>query len=127
MLRKESFTTFTSPACASKELTDLSNVSASHRLVVAIAVAFMGLGSAAAFAGQLSKQMPAAPQVTVGADIKLLRFDWDPVAGAQHYRLLKNPDGHSGFRQVGPDIPRTTTIAVDAIAVHLHDWADARY
>jgi hypothetical protein len=31
---------------------------------------------------------PAAPQLTVGADIKQLIFDWDDVAGAAYYRLL---------------------------------------
>ena len=92
-----------------------------------IAVVFMGFASAAAVSGQVSTQKLAAPQVTVGADIKLLRFDWDPVPGAQHYRLLKNPDGQSGFNQVGNDIPRSGTTAVDRIAVHLHDWVDARY
>ena len=67
------------------------------------------------------------PQVTVGAEIKQLRFDWSRTPRAQFYKLLKNPDGHSGFTQVGRDIPRATTTAVDNIAVHLHDWKDARY
>jgi hypothetical protein len=70
---------------------------------------------------------PAAPQVAVGAEIKQLHFDWSRARRAKFYKLLKNPDGHSGFTQVGRDIPRTTTTAVDNIAVHLHDWKDARY
>ena len=36
---------------------------------------------------------PAAPQVTIGADLKLLRFDWEPVAGATFYRLWIKPGG----------------------------------
>jgi trimeric autotransporter adhesin len=76
---------------------------------------------------QYSVQKPAAPQVTVGSEIKQLRFDWSRSPRAQFYKLLKNPDGHSGFTQVGRDIKRSRTTAVDNIAVHLHDWKDARY
>ena len=39
---------------------------------------------------------------------KLLRFNWTDVAGATFYRLLENPDGDSGFSQVGADIPAGT-------------------
>jgi hypothetical protein len=70
---------------------------------------------------------PAAPQVTVGADLKQLIFDWSPVAGATHYRLLENPDGHSGFRQVGANILPPLTRARLSISVHLQRWSSARY
>ena len=36
--------------------------------------------------------------------IKTLSFTWQDVGGATHYRLLENPDGNSGFAQVGGDI-----------------------
>ncbi len=70
---------------------------------------------------------PAASVVSVGADIKQLIFSWDVVATATHYRLLENPDGHSGFTQVGGNIPGSETSVVRDIAVHLHDWAGALY
>ncbi|MFS1526376.1 FG-GAP repeat protein [Microbulbifer sp. 2304DJ12-6] len=47
--------------------------------------------------------------------IKLFRFKWDTVEGASHYRLQENPDGVSGFSQVGEDIPQgTETFALEA-------------
>ncbi|MCU7924948.1 MAG: FG-GAP repeat protein [Candidatus Thiodiazotropha sp. (ex Dulcina madagascariensis)] len=55
---------------------------------------------------------------------KLLHFAWTDV-GADHYRLLKNPDGVSGYTQVGSDI--TGTRVDEEIAVHLTDWVNASY
>lgn len=69
----------------------------------------------------------AAPALTVGATIKQLTFRWVRVAGATSYRLLRNPDGASGFTQVGADYPADTTSATLDLAVHRHDWANARY
>jgi hypothetical protein len=70
---------------------------------------------------------PAAPQVSVEGDIKQLIFNWDEVVSADHYRLMENADGHSGFTQVGDDIPVGTLSATRDIAVHLHDWVNALY
>lgn len=70
---------------------------------------------------------PAAPQVSVEGDIKRLIFSWDDVANADYYRLMETPDGHSGFTQVGDDIPIDTLAATRDIAVHLHDWVNALY
>ena len=39
------------------------------------------------------------------AQVKLFRFNWSDVQGATFYRLLENPDGSTGFSQVGGDIP----------------------
>lgn len=36
--------------------------------------------------------------------IKNFRFSWRDVADATHYKLLENPDGASGFTQVGKNI-----------------------
>ncbi|MES9829232.1 MAG: hypothetical protein ABW201_13270 [Candidatus Thiodiazotropha sp.] len=55
---------------------------------------------------------------------KLLRFSWNDV-GVDHYRLLYNPDGISGFSQVGDNITATTVDAV--IPVHLTDWVNTSY
>jgi hypothetical protein len=70
---------------------------------------------------------PSAPTVTVSADIKQLIFSWDAVATATHYRLLENPDGHSGFTQVGGNITGGETSTARDIAVHMHDWVNAMY
>ena len=69
---------------------------------------------------------PPAPQVTVGADLKLLRFDWEPVAGATYYQLWIKPGG-SCFFTVGERILASTTHAEHPIAVHLQDWERTRY
>jgi len=57
--------------------------------------------------------------------IKSITFNWLAVSGATHYKLFVNPDGVSGFTQVGSDL--TTTSTVVSIPVHLTDWVNARY
>lgn len=80
-----------------------------------------------AFSLHAVAQRPAAPQVTVGADLKVLRFDWDPVAGATFYRLSIKT-GNSPYRSVGGVIPASTTHAQDdCISVHLLDWERTHY
>ena len=67
------------------------------------------------------------PQVsaTVSASQpKVLSFSWNDV-GADHYKLLKNPDGASGYSQVGADIIATNVD--ETIGVHLQDWVNASY
>lgn len=39
---------------------------------------------------------------------KTFRFSWTDVDNATHYKLLENPDGNSGFTQVGGDISQGT-------------------
>ncbi|MEW8624852.1 MAG: hypothetical protein AB2551_03800 [Candidatus Thiodiazotropha sp.] len=69
--------------------------------------------------------LPNAVQAGVSAGgVKMLRFSWDDTS-ANHYKLLKNPDGVSGYSQIGRDV-NTTTIN-EEISVHLMNWADARY
>ena len=70
---------------------------------------------------------PAAPQVTVGADLKQLIFDWDPVPLATQYQVLVNATDNSGFVPLGDPIPATQTRATISIAVHLQRWATALY
>jgi len=61
----------------------------------------------------------------VSGGIKTLSFSWPAIEEATHYKLLNNPDGASGFSQVGSDI---TSISIDiTIPVHLTDWANASY
>jgi hypothetical protein len=75
----------------------------------------------------LDDDPPAAPAVAIGAAIKQLTFTWPGVPGATHYRLLRNPDGASGFAQIGPDHPAAATSATLDIDVHRQDWAKALY
>jgi hypothetical protein len=70
---------------------------------------------------------PGPPTVSVNPGIKQLIFSWNTATGATHYRLLENPDGHSGFTQAGDDIPAGTLTVTKHIAVHLQDWVNALY
>jgi len=98
-------------------------------VVFALAAVFSGCGSDGKGKFQQVQQVnpPAAPVVTVDAYIKQLIFSWDAVPGATHYRLMENPDGHSGFTQTGDDIPAGMLSVTKDIAVHLHDWVNALY
>ena len=71
---------------------------------------------------------PAGPlTVTVDVAVKQLNFSWTELPGSTHYRLLENPDGGSGFTQVGADIPAGTLSVSLAISVHMFDFARALY
>lgn len=63
----------------------------------------------------------------IGYKIKQLSLSWSSVPGADTYRLLENPDGVTGYSQIGADLPSTTTTFDHDIAVHLQDWANASY
>jgi hypothetical protein len=45
-----------------------------------------------------------APTVSLGYGIKQLQFSWGAVSDATYYKLLENPDGVSGYAQVGANI-----------------------
>jgi len=66
-----------------------------------------------------------AALLSLNVGIKQLQFSWSAVSNATHYKLMENPDGSSGFTQMGADIT-TTSHTVD-IAVHRQDWVNARY
>lgn len=68
---------------------------------------------------------PATPVLSIGFGIKQLQFSWPAATGASYYRLLENPDGVSGYTQVGGNI--TTTSASRDITIYRHDWPNARY
>ena len=59
------------------------------------------------------------------AAVKTFHFSWTDVSGATHYKLLENPDGVSGFTQVGADITQGTQ-SVDYI-VPLYSRIKAQY
>jgi len=71
--------------------------------------------------------VPEQAAVTVEGDIKQLIFSWDEVQYTDYYRLMENPDGHSGFTQMGDDISAGTLTATQDIAVHLFGWVEAQY
>ncbi len=57
--------------------------------------------------------------------IKGFQFDWLDVSDASFYRLLENPDGISGFTQLGEDIPQGTQTHTEIVP--LHQRANAQY
>lgn len=66
-----------------------------------------------------------APSLSIG--LKQLQFSWPAVANTDHYRILVNPDGASGFTLVsGADYISTTSHSID-ISVHLTDWVNSEY
>ena len=66
-----------------------------------------------------------AVAVTVSASQpQVLSFSWNDVS-ADHYKLLKNPDGSLGYSQVGANI--ATTSVDETIGVHIQDWVNASY
>ena len=70
---------------------------------------------------------PDAANVQVDAGLKRLIFDWAEVPGATHYRLFQDPDGRSGFTQVGADVPAGTLSVSLTLAVHFQDFVNAVY
>jgi hypothetical protein len=84
------------------------------------------LAPAIAFAGG-KPQAPQVPQVTVGAELKALRFDWEPAKRAGYYRILYKADAQSEYVALGQRIPATKTAARVPVSAHLLDWVNARY
>ena len=70
---------------------------------------------------QVQVQPPEPPIVTVDAGLKQLIFSWVEVSGVTHYKLFENPDGHSGFTQVGTNLPDGTLTVNIPIAVHMDE------
>jgi hypothetical protein len=69
---------------------------------------------------------PSAPQVTAGAGIKQLVFDWDAVADASYYRLVYRI-GSGSYHVLIDRIAASSTRATLSVAVHLHPWPMLRY
>lgn len=46
----------------------------------------------------------AAPAVSTSYDDWIIRFSWPAITGATAYRFYEDPDGLSGFSQIGPDL-----------------------
>jgi len=56
---------------------------------------------------------------------KVLQFSWNSVTGADHYRLLENSDGASGFSVIANNI--AVSSYNHPISVHHTDWLRAQY
>lgn len=56
---------------------------------------------------------------------KTFRFTWTDVADTTHSRIMENPDGISGFTQVGDDIPPGIETYDHTVA--LYDRIDSQY
>jgi hypothetical protein len=71
--------------------------------------------------------IPAAPSLTVGAEIKGLRFDWEPVAGASWYEFEFKAHEKAEFVQQGEDLDASVTTMRFRFPLHLYFWTYARY
>ena len=69
---------------------------------------------------------PGTPQVTVGADIKQLIFDWDDVSDAAYYRLMVK-GGTAPYKPLIENIPASSAQVKLSIAAHLLRWPYTRY
>ena len=90
--------------------------------VTPVASTGTALGSAATSAGLIVSNTTTA--TVTSTKPKTFTFNWADI-GAAHYELQKNPDGSSGFSQVGANIAGTTVD--ELISVHTHDWDNALY
>ena len=88
-----------------------------------------GTGSSSVDVSNVSIECTANyPILTLDFGMKQLQFSWTPMVGATHYKLFENPDGVSGFTQVGTDIDSaTTSAAIDIESIHRFDWPNASY
>jgi len=70
---------------------------------------------------------PAAPVVTVGAELKQLQFDWDPVPSANRYELWFKANAAAAWVKY-IDVPGAQSESVRInVSVHLLDWRVAKY
>ena len=63
--------------------------------------------SADASASPVTMLQPVQVSIELERD-KTFRISWEPSNNATHYRVLENPDGISGFSQIGPDLDPST-------------------
>ena len=93
-----------------------------HARALTCLAAFAALASTPSFAAP-----PAAPEVTVGADLKQLVFDWDSVAEATSYQLWVKPGSTFSFTALGSAMPASQHQARVKVPVHRLNWTQARY
>src|SRR3954471_24264757 len=75
----------------------------------------------------LVQAAPAAPVVTVGADIKQLQFDWEQVPSSNRYELwFKANDAAPWVEYTEIPAAQTARIRIN-VSAHLLDWRVAKY
>ncbi len=52
--------------------------------------------------------LPAQPTLALGYGTNQFNFTWGAINNATYYQLLENPDGASGYTQIGADLTTTT-------------------
>lgn len=81
----------------------------------------------AAVASIRDNDPPASPVLTLTPHTKRLDISWNAVPTALTYKVLLNPDGISGFTQVGADVlAPTASVSLD-VSVHTFNWAAALF
>lgn len=70
---------------------------------------------------------PGTPSLTIGAEMKGLRFDWEPVEGASWYQLEIKANENAEFVQHGDDLDASTLFTRYRFPLHLYFWTPARY
>jgi hypothetical protein len=71
--------------------------------------------------------LPEAPSLTIGAEIKGLRFDWEPAAGATYYEVQYKANESREFVQLYYDFDATVTSWLYHFPLHLYFWTPALY
>jgi hypothetical protein len=88
--------------------------------IVSVAAGFAACGGGGGGGSEDEEPAPiTAANPTLGFDIKTFRFTWTDLPGSTHYRLLENPDGFSGFSQVGSDIPQGTETVDHVVPLYM--------
>ncbi len=98
-------------------------------LIIALSLSACGSGSSGSSSSgdSASTTKPAAPSLkSINTEgIANFRFTWDAVSNVSHYQLFVNPDGSSGFTEIGDKIDSSLT-SFD-LSVPLYDQANAQY
>jgi hypothetical protein len=73
--------------------------------------------------GGSSTPITSAPVVAASSVLsfeanKTFRFTWSDVSDATYYQLMENPDGASGFTQVGSNVAQGTRVANHIVPLH---------
>ena len=84
--------------------------------IVTFGVALLSCGSS-------TTTITAVPAVAAASTLsfesnKTFRFTWSDVADATYYQLMENPDGASGFTQVGSNIVQGNGVANHIVPLH---------
>lgn len=95
-------------------------------LVVILSNLVSACGGSSSSSSSSSSELSNASELTLAYfQVKKFEFTWDDVDGATYYKLLENPDGSSGFSQVGDSIE--AGVGKTSLVVSLHQRFNAEY